>query len=215
MYNKELQKQVKEMFRGLHDKSEKVISSSSTYSAASERVINMVSSKVSAECEGYLVDMYTSFVEKIKQDDFFRNPEHLNAFYRLDLKEKLNDKYHFEIDSLDAYKKGIDHKEINQLYTAVGTAAGTFAAGGILKFVISRVENLNIPFIIIIAGAAIAAIAASTRAAYLYISNKNKREFRRAVGQFLDDLENDILNWFIDIEEFFESQVRILYTQKI
>lgn len=214
MYNKELQKQVKEMFRGLHDKSEKVISSSSTYSAASERIINMVSSKVSAECEGYIVDMYTSFVEKIKQDDFFKNPEHLNAFYRLALREKLNDKYRFEIDSLDAYKKGIDYKEINKLYTAIGTAAGTFAAGGILKFVISRIENPNIPFIIIIAGAAISAIAASTGAAYHYISNKNKKDFRRAVDWFLDDLENDILNWFVDVEEFFESQVRTIYTRK-
>lgn len=210
MYNKELQKRVKKMFRELHVKADEVISSSLTYSVASERIINIVSSKVLAESEGYIVDMYTSFVDKIKQEDFFKNSEHLNAFYRLDLREKLNDKYHFEIDSLDAYKKRIDYKEINQIYTAIGTAAGTFAAGGILKFVISRIEKLNIPFIIIIAGAAIAACAA-----YFYIPNKNKKDFQRAVDQFLDDLENDILNWFIDVEEFFESQVRILYTQKV
>lgn len=208
MYNMELQNQVREMFRELHAKADEVISSSSTYRAASERIMNVVSSKISAESEGYIVDIYTSLVEKIKKEDFFQDPEHLNAFYRLNLRETLNDKYHFEIDSVDSYKSGIDYKEINQLYTSIGAAAGTLAVGGILKFVIS--SAVSVPFAIIIAGAVVVACATY----FKIVPQKNKKDFKRAVNRFLNDLETDILNWIVDVEEFFESQIRILYMQK-
>ena len=46
------------------------------------------------------MDMYTCLVAKIKADEYFKDPEHLNAFYRLNLREKLNDRYHFEVESL-------------------------------------------------------------------------------------------------------------------
>lgn len=75
----------------------------------------------------------------------------------------------------------------------------------ILKFAIS--SAVNIPFAVIIAGAVAAACAAYLK----IVPEKNKKEFRRAVNKFLNDLENDILNWFVDVEIFFESQVRTLY----
>lgn len=205
MYNAKLQKQVKQMFRDLQTKADEVITSSSTYKIASERMMNMVSSRVSAETEGYIIDLYASFAERIRKEEFFQNPEHLNAFYRLNLREELNSKYHFEIGSLDVYKKGIDYDEINRLYASLGVMAGTLAVGGILKFAISGA--VNIPFAVIIAGA----VAAACAAYFKIVPKKNKKEFRRAVNKFLNDLENDILNWFVDVENFFESRVRTLY----
>ena len=188
MYNTELQKQVKQMYRDLQARADEVITSSSTYRTASERMMNIVSSKISAETEGYIIDLYDSFTERIKKEDFFQDPEHLKAFYRLNLREELNSKYHFEIDSLDAYKKGIDYEEINRLYASLSVMAGTLAVGGILKFAIS--SAVNIPFAVIIAGAVAAACAAYLK----IVPEKNKKEFRRAVNKFLNDLENDILN---------------------
>ena len=193
MYNAKLQKQVKQMFRDLQTKADEVITSSSTYRIASERMMNMVSSRVSAETEGYIIDLYASFAERIRKEEFFQNPEHLNAFYRLNLREELNSKYHFEIGSLDAYKKGIDYDEINRLYASLGVMAGTLAVGGILKFAISGAVNMP------------------CAAYFKIVPKKNKKEFRRAVNKFLNDLENDILNWFVDVENFFESRVRTLY----
>lgn len=207
MYNTKLQKQVKKMFRDLRSKSDDIIASSSIYKTASDRIMNMVSSKVAAESEGYVIDMYTSLVEQIKKEDFFRDPDHLNRFYRLNLREELNNRYHFEINSLDAYKKGINYKEVNQLYASLGTAAGTLAVGGILKFTMSSV--VNIPFALIIAGA----IASACTMYFKMAPIRNKKEFQNSVNKFLSDLENDILNWLADIEKFFNNQVRTLYSQ--
>ena len=204
LYNKELEKQVHTLFKELVAKSKEIIASSRTNTDATERIMRLVSSTVSAEAEGYMIDLYASLVDKIKGEEFFKDPEHLNAFYRLNLRDDLNEKYQFSIDSIDAYKKGIQYKEINTIYASVGAAAGTFAVGGILKFALS--SGVNIPFVVVIAGALVAACAA-----YFAIPTRNKKEYRRAVESFLSDLENEILDWFVDVEVYFDEKVRTLY----
>ena len=204
MYNKELEKQLHQLFEELSEKTNQITSEARTNTEATDRIMRLVSSSISAEAEGYMVDMYACLVEKIKSEDYFNNPENLNAFYRLNLREELNEKYQFNIENIDAYKKGIEYKEINQLYVAAGTAAGTLALGGILKFALSSV--IGIPFPIIIAGALVAACAA-----YFAIPTKNRKEYKKAVDKFMKDLENDILDWFVDVEVYFEQQVRTLY----
>ena len=120
------------------------------------------------------------------------------------MREKLNDRYHFEVESLDAYKKGIEFKEVNKLYAAAGATAGTLAVGGILKFAISGL--IHIPVAIIIAGAVIAGVAA-----YFSVPEKNKKVYNRAVNKYLNDMENEILEWLTEVENYFDSQVRSLY----
>jgi len=204
LYNKELEKQAHTLFRELVVKTEEIIASSRTNTDATERIMRLVSSTVSAEAEGYMIDLYASLVDKVKEEEFFKDPEHLNAFYRLNLRDDLNAKYQFSIDSIDAYKKGIQYKEINSIYASVGAAVGTLAVGGILKFALSSV--VNIPFVVVIAGALVAACAA-----YFAIPTRNKKEYKRAVDSFLSDLENEILDWFVDVEVYFDEKVRTLY----
>ena len=204
MYNKELEKQVHELFKELKAKANNIASEARTNTDATERIMRLVSSTISAEAEGYMVDMYACLVEKIKSEDFFKNPENLNAFYRLNLRDGLNEKYQFNIEDIDAYKNGIEYKDINQLYAAAGAAAGTLALGGILKFALSKV--IGIPFVLVIAGAVVAACAA-----YFAVPTRNRKEYKKAIDKFLCDLENDILDWFVDVEVYFDEQVRTLY----
>src|SRR5699024_624916 len=102
MYNSELKKEIHIMFQELSVKAKEIVDTSRTSQMATERISEAVASRVTAESEGYIVDMYTCLVAKIKADEYFKDPEHLNAFYRLNLREKLNDRYHFEVESLDA-----------------------------------------------------------------------------------------------------------------
>lgn len=204
MYNKELEKQLHQLFEELSEKAAQIASEARTNTEATDRIMRLVSSSISAEAEGYMVDMYACLVEKIKSEEYFKNPENLNAFYRLNLREELNEKYQFNIENIDAYKNGIEYKEINQLYVAASAAAGTFALGGILKFALSSV--IGIPFPVIIAGALVVACAA-----YFTIPTKNRKDYKKAVDKFMKDLENDILDWFVDVEVYFDEQVRTLY----
>ena len=204
MYNNELKTEIHTMIQDLAVKAKEIAINSKTLQIATERISEVVSSRIAAESEGYIVDIYTYFAAKIKVDKYFQVPDHLNAFYRLNLREKLNNKYHFEVDSLDTYKKGIEFKEVNNLYAVVGSAAGTLAVGGILKFAILGL--INIPIAVIIAGAVIVGVAT-----YLSVSEKNKKEYNRAINKFLNDMENEILDWLTEVENYFDSQVRSLY----
>ena len=204
MYNKELEKQLHDLFAELQKRTMKIASEAKTNTEATERIMRVVSGTISSEAEGYMVDMYACLMKKIKNEEFFQNPENMNAFYRLNLREDLNEKYQFNIESIDAYKRGIEYKEVNQLYVAAGAAAGTLALGEILKFALS--SSIGIPFPIIIAGALVAACAA-----YFAIPTKNRKDYKKAVDKFLHDLKNDILDWFVEVEVYFDRQVRNLY----
>lgn len=203
MYNKELESNINEVFSELHTKIEEIIDESNTYKVASDRITNTIASRVVTESEGYIVDLYTSLVDDIKKDDYFKNPKHLNDFYRLKLKEEIDKKYNFDITSLEGYKKGIEFNEINNIYMTIGAAAGTLSVGGILKFAIS--EIVNIPFIVIVAGA-----IAVTLAVNKSILIKNKNEFKRVVNKYLNDIKNEILDWLEDIADYFQSRVNSL-----
>lgn len=204
LYNKELENQVHDMFKELKIKAAKIASGARTSTEATNRIMRLVSSTISAEAEGYMVDMYMYLVERIKKEDFFKDPENMNAFYRLNLRDDLNTKYQFNIESIDAYKKGIEYKEINQLYVAAGAATGTLALGSILKYALSGV--VSIPFVVVIAGALAVACAS-----YFAIPSRNRKEYMKTVDKFLNDLENDILNWIVDVEVYFDEKVRELY----
>ena len=204
MYDNELKQDVATMFQELETKANEIIADSRTAKSATEKISEMVSSRITTESEGYIVDMYSALSKKIREEEYFKNPKHLNDFFHLNLREQLNEKYHFEITSIDTFKKGIEYKEVNSLYVAAGTAAGTFAVGGILKFAIAGV--VHIPLAVIIAGAVAAGIAA-----YFVVPSRNKKNYTVAVHKYLKDLENDILNWLVEIEEYFNAQVRSLY----
>lgn len=203
MYNKELESQISEVFSELHKKVEEIIETSKTYKIASERITNTIASRIVTESEGYIVDLYTSLVDDIKKEDYFKNPNHLNDFYRLNLREELNEKYNFDITSLDTYKKGIEFDEINNLYVTAGAAAGTLAVGGILKFAISGI--VNIPLIVIVAGAVAVALVVNKA-----IPIQNKNEFKRVVDKFLKDMKSEILDWLEDVADYFQSRVNSL-----
>lgn len=149
IYNNELKTEIHTMFQELTVKAKEIKVNFKTAQIAIERIIEAVSSRVAAESEGYIIDIYNFLVTKIKADEYFQDPDYLNSFYRLNLREKLNDKYHFEVKSLDAYKIGIEFKEVNKLYAAIRAIAGTLVVGCILKFAISEFINIPVPIIII------------------------------------------------------------------
>ena len=205
IYNEKLINKVEVVFKRLDNDAQEIIKTSPTFSLASERIMNMISSELTTECEGYIYDLYFMLTDHIKREKYFQDPAHLNAFYRLKLREELNEKYHFEVNSINAYKKGIDFKEIDRLYSSVGVAAGTLAVGGILKYAISSV--ITVPFSVLIAGAATTAFSTY----YKVIPRKNNENFMAAVQAFLNELKKEIINWLNDIEDYFNKRVKSLY----
>lgn len=204
MCNEELRREVHNMFLDLQKKADEIVDSSSTLNMATERISKAVANRINAESEGYIVDIYTFLVTKLKDEEFFKNPQNMNAFYRLNLREKLSEKYQFDVDVLDAYKKGIDYKETNRLYASACATAGVATLGGILKFMMAG--TINIPLMAIVVGTFFVGVVINQ-----FVPQKNKKEYRLAVKRYLTSMENELLDWLTDVEEYFNAQVRDLY----
>lgn len=66
MYNKELEKQLHDLFAELQKKAMKIASEAKTNTEATERIMRVVSGTISSEAEGYMVDMYACLAEVYK-----------------------------------------------------------------------------------------------------------------------------------------------------
>ena len=201
LHSIELQNHINEMFMDFRSRARDILVSSVTFGNASERILSMVNSKIAAASDGYLEDIYSILTEQIKQDDFFQDPEHLSAFYKLNLREKLHDKYRLDVKAQDICKNGIVFKEVNKLHMSIASVAGTLVLGGIVKFAFS-----DFPFVVAI----LASVAIACAAYFKVIPLKNSQDFQEAVNQFLSDLENALLKWLAEIEEFFNSEVKTI-----
>ena len=136
-------------------------------------------------------------------NEYFKDPSHLNRFYRLNLRDELNEKYRFDVDSSMTYKNKIDFEEINRIYATTGATVGSLTLGGILKLVI--LETINIPIAVIIAGSVCAGVTT-----YFKVSDKNEKGYRLAVKKYLDDMEKEVLDWLDEVERYFRSRVASL-----
>ena len=72
LYSKELEKQVHELFEGLKNKVNEIVGAAGSEKEATECIMRLVSSSVSAEADGYIVDLYSVLSEKVKKEEYFK-----------------------------------------------------------------------------------------------------------------------------------------------
>lgn len=204
MTSEKIKSEVRELFAKLKKEAFGIIKAyPNSPNNSTKRISDLVATKLSAKSREYIADMYFYLESEIEEDEYFRDSSHLNRFYRLNLRDELNEKYRFDIDSSMTYKNEVDFEEINKLYVTASAVAGTTALGGILKFAMSGA--MNIPIVLIIAGAVVSGVTA-----YFKVTEKNKKEYEQAVKEYLDDMEKEILDWLDEVECYFRSRVASL-----
>ena len=202
--NKKIKISICEMFDSLEEKANEITDIySNDLQLATEKISDLVVTTVSVKARNYIVDIYTYLVDEIKQDAYFKDEGHLNAFYRLNLRKEMNEKYQFNIESMLEGKNKINFEEINRIYAATGATVGSLTLGGILKLVM--LETINIPIAVIIAGSVCAGVTT-----YFKVSDKNEKGYRLAVKKYLDDMEKEVLDWLDEVERYFRSRVASL-----
>ena len=204
LYNTELEKQVHTLFEELKVRSNEIVSEERIRIDATEKIMKLVYNKILVATESYMVDVYAFFVEKIKNEEFFKNPENLNAFYRLNLRDKLNKMYRFNIQNSNVYKKKIEYKDISLLRTTASLTVGALVMGEILKFALSKI--IDISQVVVIEGTVVVALSS-----YFMIPLRNRNEYKKAIHKFLNDLENDVFGWLYNVEGYIDEQVKTLY----
>ena len=58
--------------------------------------------------------------------------------------------------------------------------------------------------------AILGSVAIACAAYFKIVPLKNSKDFQKSANQFLSDLENALLEWLAEIEEFFNSEVKTI-----
>lgn len=199
---------IHELFAEINGQMEGIIRTSTTADMATKRIMEYVSSTVASNSLGYISALYSSLSKKTLSEEVFQNAENANKFYALGLRKKLVEAYEFDVESVSAYKSGIDFKEINRIYASAGAAVGSAAVGGILLGVLSGI--VDIPMVVIIAGAVLAGIAGGGVTYAKVVPEKNKKQYAASVFSFMKELENSMIKWVDDVVRFYNQQVEEL-----
>ncbi len=201
MQDKLVQQDVHDFFHKLKEEVHEIIAQVPTLQMVNEQIASMVGSKVAVACEGYVNDLCYDLAEQVEKEDFFQDPNHLNAFYHLDLEEKINEKYHFKVN---ANELKMDEQQANTIYQGLGAAAGTMAVGGILKYALAGM--VTVPVWLVVAASLLSGFGT-----YQMKTRENRDAYLKALDDFLSNLENEVLDWLTDIENYYHQQVQSLY----
>ena len=175
---------------------------------ATQDIMELVSVKIASSSKSYVVDIYSELSRKTLSEPVFQDDANANKFYELNLRKLISDAYRFDVKDLESYNAGIDFKEINRVYATAGAAVGSAAVGGILMGVISGLVEL--PFVVIIAGAVLAGISGGAVAYTNVVPKKNKATYLTSVMTFMNELESELLNWVDEVIKFYHKQVEEL-----
>lgn len=199
---------INDLFVELNEEVTDIVNSSSSPSMATQEIMEYVSVKIASSSKSYVVDLYSELSRNTLKEPIFEDAANANKFYELNLRKQIGDAYRFDVKDLEAYNAGIDFNEINRLYASAGAAVGSAAVGGILLGVISGVVKL--PMVVIIAGAVLAGLTGGGVAYTKVIPEKNKSTYLMRVTEFMNELEDELLNWVDEVVKFYNRQVEDL-----
>ena len=205
MFENQVKNYIKELFRELNTEVEDIVETIPDTNLATQHIVELVSSRVTAAVEGYVFDLYSILSKETLKEEIFRDAANANRFYELNLKKQIAEAYQFNILSLESYSTGLDFHEINSTYATATAVAGSAAVGGILLGILHGL--IDIPFAVVIAGAVLAGIGGGSVAYMKVVPEKNKERFRMAVGRFMKDLEQELLRWVDDVVDFYNKKV--------
>ena len=202
MQDESIKQDVRDFFQKLTEEVHEIISQAPTLQVANEKIASKVGINVANACEGYVNDLYYNLTKQVKKEDFFQDDNHLSAFYDLDLKKRIREKYHFEVN---ANELKVDPQKANAIYQGLGAAAGTMAVGGILKYALASM--VIVPVWLVVAASLLSGVGT-----YQMKTRENREAYLNAIDAFLANLEREVLDWLTDIENYYHQQVQSLYT---
>lgn len=207
MSNEKVKGLIVDLFDDIREEVSELIRISPNTTAATESIIEYVSGKITASSKGYITTLYSELSKATLAEPIFESDVNANKFYDLELKQKIYEAYQFDVGDLSAYKADITSKEINVAYATAASAVGGAAVGGILLGVLSGV--VDIPLVVIIAGAVLAGIGGGA-VAYKTVPEKNAENYTTGALSFLNSLESELLTWVDTIVDYYNQQVEEL-----
>lgn len=199
---------IKELFITMNDEVTNMVQNSYSSEKATKDIMQYVSGKIASTSRGYMSTLYSALSDQTLQEPIFQNVDNANKFFNLELDKKIVDAYKFDGKDSAVFENGLSLHEINRVYASAAAGVGTAAVGGILLGVLSGA--VDIPMVVIIAGAIVAGLAGCGVTYCKVVPDINKQRFIEAVKAFMADLEQEMYKWVDGVIEFYNKQVEEL-----
>ena len=203
MYSTTIKPKVDVMFNDLRKKVSAIVIESSTSNEAINNVTKLVSSELAARSKSFLSDMLFDLSDKLMDTEFFADIAKQNRFAEINLRQEILSKYQF------APSTTVNYREASRTVQALKVGGATFVVGGAIEIGVVLIAGLSIsnlvsiPISILI----VASIGAALADYYAIEPAKNKKALAQALDNYLVDAKQQFLNWFDEIEKYFNVRV--------
>jgi hypothetical protein len=203
MYSTTIKPKVDVMFNDLRKKVSAIVIESSTSNEAINNVTKLVSSELAARSKSFLSDMLFDLSDKLMDTEFFADIAKQNRFAEINLRQEILSKYQF------APSTTVNYREASRTVQALKVGRATFVVGGAIEIGVVLIAGLSIsnlvpiPISILI----VASIGAALADYYAIEPAKNKKALAQALDNYLVDAKQQFLNWFDEIEKYFNVRV--------
>ena len=203
MYSSKINSKVDVMFDELQKKVSAIVASSSTSREAIDRVTATVSSELTARSKSILSDMLFDLSDDLMETEFFKDISRQNKFSEINLRQEILNKYKF------APSTKVDYKVSSREIEALAVCGTVFVVGGLIEVGTVLIKGLSMSSLvpIPISVLLVASIGAAL-ADYLAVSpNRSKKQMVTAIDNYLDQVKKQFLNWFDEVENYFNMRV--------
>lgn len=203
MYSTTIKPKVDVMFNDLRKKVAAIVIESSTSNEAINNVTKLVSSELAARSKSILSDMLFDLSDKLIDTEFFADIAKQNRFAEINLRQEILSKYQF------APSTTVNYREASRTVQALKVGGATFVVGGAIEIGVVLIAGLSIsnlvpiPISILI----VASIGAALADYYAIEPAKNKKALAQALDNYLVDAKQQFLNWFDEVEKYFNVRV--------
>lgn len=203
MYSAAIKPKVDEMFDNLRERVSSIVMESSTADEAINRGVTLVSSELAARSKSILSDMLFDLSDKLMETGFFADIAKQNKFTEINLRQEILSKYRFESSTT------VNYKEASREVQALKVGGATLAVGGAAEIGAVLIAGLSLSDLVPIPiGVLLVASIGATLADYYAIEpKKSKNALRQAMDNYLVAAQQQFLNWFDEVEKYFNTRV--------
>lgn len=205
MYSNTLIPKVDRMFEEIGEKVSEIIDTSSTRKDAADNIASLVGGETASRSKTMLSDMYAALSKSTL--DKISDVEQKNKFYEADIRGEIFSKYNFS-----ASVNGMEYSEISRTAMSLGIGGGTAAVGSGITVALALSGALTIPIAVPVAIVIAVAVGAFCLSYFKVNPDMNKSRFKVAVSKYLETVKHDYLQWFDEIENYYNKRVKEILT---
>lgn len=203
MYKTKIEPKIDKMFNDLINKVNDIVERSSSSKETITLTTSLVSSELAIRSQSILSDMIFDLTNSLLKTEFFSDVSKRNKFYRVNLRSEIINKYQFSPAS------SVNYKEVSRELQALKVGGVTLAAGGAIEVGAVLISGLSLSSLVPIPIAALVAVSigAALTDYYAIEPARSKKALKEALNNYLIQTKGQFLNWFDEIERYFNKRV--------